>query len=81
MELWRIFVMGTLRLNINWDYDRLHEMVNCHITIREMLGHSGFGESYKYSLQTIKDNVALITPEILDEINQVVVNAGHDLVK
>jgi len=81
MELWQIFVMGSLRLNLNWDYDRLHEMVNSHITIREMLGHSGFANNYKYSLQTIKDNVKLLTPEILDEINKIVVKAGHDLVK
>jgi len=81
MELWRIFVMGTLRLNLNCDYDRLQEMVNYHETIREMLGHSGFSKSYHYPLQTIKDNVGLLTPEILDEINQIVVNAGHGLVK
>ena len=29
----------------------------------------------------IKDNVGLLTPEILDKINQVVVNAGHELIK
>jgi transposase, IS5 family len=31
-------------------------------------------------LQTIRDNVALLTPEILDEINQIVVQVGHSLV-
>jgi hypothetical protein len=34
-----------------------------------------------YSLQTLKDNVQLFTPEILDEINQVVVTAGLKLKK
>jgi len=28
MFLWRVLVMGVLRLNLNWDYDRLQEMVN-----------------------------------------------------
>jgi hypothetical protein len=28
-------------------------------------------------LQTLKDNVSLLTPEVLDRINQVVVRAGH----
>jgi IS5 family transposase len=46
-----------------------------------MLGHGSFGEQPDYSLQTIKDNVSLFTPEILDQINQVVVKAGHQLVK
>lgn len=83
MELWKIFVMGVLRLGLNCDYDRLHELVNQHKTIRQMLGHSDlFGEECQdYQLQTIKDNVRLLTPELLDEINQIVVKAGHALVK
>ena len=81
MELWKILVMGTLRLNLNWDYDRLHEMVNNHKTIRKMLGHNFFDKDEDYNLQTLKDNVKLLTPEILSEINKVVVDAGHALVK
>lgn len=81
MELWKILVFGVLRLNLNWDYDRLVEMGNNHKTIRFMLGHSSFGDDYEYKLQTIKDNVSLLTPEILDAINVVVVEAGHSLVK
>ena len=81
MELWKVFVMGVLRLGLNCDYDRLHELVNQHKTIREMLGHADFFDEMDYQLQTIKDNVALLTPELLDEINQIVVKAGHALVK
>jgi len=29
----------------------------------------------------LKDNVSLLTPEILDRINQLVVNAGHQVAK
>jgi len=32
--------LGTLRLNCNWDYDKVHDMANSHNKIREMLGHS-----------------------------------------
>jgi len=39
MTLWRIFVCGVVRLDLNIDYDRLHELVNQHNTLREMLGH------------------------------------------
>ncbi len=81
MMWWKIFVMGTLRLNLNCDYDRLQELVNHHNTIRQMLGHSFTDDDKIYSLQTLKDNVQLFTPEILDEINQVVVRAGHQLKK
>lgn len=81
MELWKIFVMGVLRLDLNLDYDRLHNEVNYHSLIRQMLGHNFFDQEGKYHLQTIKDNVSLLTPELLNEINQIVVEAGHVLVK
>jgi IS5 family transposase len=55
MDLWRIFVMATLRVNLNWDYDRLQHMVNEHKTIRKMLGHGFFDDDCEYSLQTLKD--------------------------
>jgi IS5 family transposase len=81
MHLWQVLVMGTLRLNLNWDYDRLQEMANHHKTIREMLGLGLRDDDYQFALQTLKDNVSLLTPEILDEVNRVVVKAGHSIVK
>ena len=81
MLLWKILVLGTLRLNCNWDYDKVKEMADNHLTLRLMLGHSGWEDEYRYPIQTIKDNVSLFTPEILDTINQIVVKAGHKLVK
>ncbi len=79
MDLWRIFVLGVVKLALNCDFDRLHELVNNHLTLRQMLGHSGLdaGEATKYSLQTIIDNVSLLSAEALQEINQVVVECGH----
>lgn len=81
MPLWKILVLGVLRLNLNHDYDRIHELANNHRTIRQMLGHGLFDDDLEYRLQTVKDNVSLMTPEILDRINEVVVAAGHRLVK
>jgi hypothetical protein len=80
MDLWKVLILGTLRLNCNWDYDKVKEIADNHFKVREMMGHCGFENRY-YPLQTIKDNVSLLTPEILDEINQIVVKAGHNLVK
>ena len=82
MLLWNILVMGVLRLNLNWDYDRLLEMVNHHRTIREMLGHHFYDDNVEpYKLQTLKDNVSLLTTEVVDQINQVVVKSGHKALK
>lgn len=81
MDLWNILVLGTIRLNCNWDYDKLQEIANNHKTLRQMLGH-GIDEEHKYyPLQTLKDNVSLLTPEVLDRINQVVVKSGHKLIR
>lgn len=80
MPLWTILVCGVIRLDLNCDYDRLHELVNQHNSIREMLGHGAFSD-VRYHFQTLKDNVALLTPELLDQINQRIVQAGHVLVK
>lgn len=79
MELWKILVMGTIRLNCNWDYDKLQDIVNNHKIIRQMLGHGLMDNDKTYPLQTLKDNVKLLTPEILDKINTVVVEEGHKL--
>lgn len=81
MDLWKILIFGVLRVNLNWDYDRLEEMANNHKTIRQMLGHGLFDANYEYKLQTLKDNVSLLTPEIVAEINNIVVKTGHDLVQ
>jgi hypothetical protein len=80
MDLWKILVLGTLRLNCNWDYDKVLEMANNHSKLREMLGHSKTDFESQYALQTIRDNIVLLTPAILDEINQIVVKAGHSLI-
>jgi len=81
MDLWKILVLGTIRLNCNWDYDKVHNIANEHKTVREFLGHTIYEFDQRYGLQTIKDNISLLTPQLLDEINQVVVTLGHDVVR
>ena len=81
MTLWNILVCGVIRLDLNMDYDRLHELVNQHGSLRAMLGLGALEEDLNYHVQTLKDNVSLLTPALLDEINQLVVHAGHGLVK
>ena len=81
MEQWKILVLGALRQGLNADYDRIQELANQQTTIRQMLGHGDWADETRYPLQTLKDNLRLFTPEILDRINQEVVRAGHQLVK
>ncbi len=80
MELWKILVLGVIRLVCNIDYDKLHEYANEHLTIRKFLGHSPFDEEKCYAVQTLKDNISLLTPELLDKINREIVKFGRDKV-
>lgn len=83
MDLWQIFVLAQTRLALNIDYDRLDVMANSNSILRQLLGierESTF--AYKeISLQTIKDNVALLDDETLKEINVEIVKFAHDVLK
>ena len=79
MDQWAILVLGTLRLGLNADYDRIQELANQHQTLRMMLGHGPFDDDQDYRLQTLKDNLHLFTPEIMARINTEVIRAGYAL--
>lgn len=78
MDLWNVLVLGVIRLAANIDYCRVRDYANSHREVRGFLGLSYLMDDKIYDLQTIKDNVGLLTKEILDEINQIVVKLGHE---
>lgn len=80
MELWRIFVLATLKQGLGCDWDRLQELAHEHRTLRQMLGHTD-NDPTRYPMQTLIDNVSLLSPQVLVEINQLVVESGHAVVK
>ena len=77
MDLWRIFVLAVVKMALNCDFDRLTNLANHHQPLRQMLGHAEFYDRTKYHLQTVIDNVSLLTEEALQKINKVVVECGH----
>ena len=77
MELWRILVMGVVMQGSGCDFDRLHELVNEHNTLRQFLGHADIWDKRKYEYQTVVDNVCLVCPELLAEVGQLIVESGH----
>ena len=82
MELWRILVLAVLKQGLGCDFDRLQELANEHGTLRKMLGHgmSEVDDAY-YPRARIVDNVALMTPALLREVNRLVVSTGHAVSK
>ncbi len=80
MFLWKILVLGCIRLGCNIDFDKLHNLANYHSQIREFLFHPDFDKT-QYSLSSIRENIQLFTSEVLDEINELTVKAGHKIIK
>jgi IS5 family transposase len=83
MDLWQIFVLAQFRLCLNISYDHLHELANEHKTLRQILGiEKGFGhEPLEISYQNIIDNVSLLDDETVRELNNIIVEFGHDVFK
>jgi hypothetical protein len=84
MSMWEILVMGSVRLGMDLNYDSLEDLVNNHKSLRGILGvelESGFGGGKSYHIQTIKDNVGLLSEELLSKLNVLIVEAGHNLIK
>ncbi len=82
MTLWEILVLATIRLSRDADYDELHYISTTDNLIRGLLGVCKYGPTSRvYSLQCIKDNLGLIDDETVEQVNALVVEAGHQLVK
>ena len=83
MNLWQIFVLAQTRLTLNINYDRLHDLVNNHHTLRQILGIEKSLEQkrIKIEYQNIVDNVKLLSDETLKQINEIIVEMGHDVFK
>jgi hypothetical protein len=83
MDLWQIFVLSQVRLCQNISYDDLHDLADHHTMIRQIMGiESGFGyEKHKFEYQNIIDNVSLLDDETVRELNQVIVEFGHEVFK
>ena len=79
MAMWNILVMGVVKQGLGCNFDRLHELVNEHKTLRKFLGHVS-DDDYQYHYQTLVDNVSLLTPKLLGKVNQLIVQAGHTVV-
>jgi hypothetical protein len=82
MDLWQILVLGVVRLGLDADWDRMEDMANHHLLVRQMLGvpATPWGEDSRvFGHQTLRDNVALLDDELLQEINARIAAAGREV--
>jgi len=82
MDLWQILVLGVVRLGLDADWDRLEHVANYDTLVRQMLGvpATPWGEDAKvFAHQTLRDNVALLDDELLQQINARIAAAGREV--
>ena len=77
MEMWRILVMGVMKQGPGCDFDRLQELVTGHNTIRQFPEHPDVWDRHRHQYRNLVDNVELLGPELLAEVNSPSVESGH----
>ncbi len=82
MDLWQILVLGVVRLGLDADWDRMEHIANYDALVRQMLGLPAApwdDESKRFGHQTLRDNVALLDDELLQQINARIAAAGREV--
>jgi hypothetical protein len=82
MDLWQILVLGVVRLGLDADWDRMEDLANHHLLVRQMLGvpATPWGADAKtFGHQTLRDNVALLDDALLQQINARIAAAGREV--
>jgi IS5 family transposase len=85
MDLWHILVLAVVRHACSTNWDTLETWANYHELVRKVMGVHATAfiedEKIEFNYQNILDNVSLIDETLLMEINLLVVDAGHKLIK
>lgn len=79
MNLWTVFVLSQVRMTLNCSYDIVEDLANNHTLLRQIMGverESGYGR-VEFEYQQIYDNVSLLSEEMLNRINDVIVEFAH----
>jgi IS5 family transposase len=85
MDLWHILVLAIVRHACSTNWDTLETWANYHELVRKVMGVHATAfiedEKIEFNYQNILDNVSLVDEALLMEINLLVIDAGHKLVK
>ena len=80
LDAWQVVVLAIFKHGVRCDFDRLRNYANEHCKLRQMLGHGSLDfDLEQYSRQRLIDNIALLSPQLLGEISQLIVKVGHQL--
>jgi len=78
LTYWRIFVLAVFKFGLDCDFERLTYMVNNDTSISILLqnDNSDFNNKSLYRVQTIINNVSLITEEMRAHLNRMIADHG-----
>ena len=82
MDLWQMLVLGVVRLGLSADWDRMEHLANDDLLLRQMLGvqtETWAASPQVFHHQTLRDNVALLDHELLQQINARITAAGREV--
>ncbi len=77
MEMWRILVMVVVKQELGCDFDRLHELVNQHRTLRRFPGHTDVWNGHRHHYRTLADNMGFPDPKLPVKFSQSIGGSGH----
>lgn len=84
MDLWHILVLGIVRMTLDVNHDRMWHIANNDKLVRKIMGiesTNGFLPAKEFSPTAIRENIKLLDESTIDQINEIVVKAGHKMVK
>ena len=78
MTYWHICVLAAVRLGCDFTYDQLQDLAENHRNLRAIMGLGDCDET-EFKWQTVRNNICLLQPKTIAEINRAIVSAGHVL--
>jgi transposase, IS5 family len=81
MDLWHVLVLAVVRQSLDTNWDRLTLVANYDTLVRSILGVLPEATEHEFEYQNILDNVSLLDEQLLQSINDIVVEAGMQLIK
>ena len=80
MTYWGILVLAAVRLGCNLDYDKLQNLAEEHRALRAIMGIGGWDDNRTWDWRRIQENISLLWPETIEQLNHLIVAEGHRLV-
>lgn len=80
MTYWQILVLSAVRLGCDLDYDKLQDLAENHLRLRQIMGLGAWdAKEPSFDYRRIWENLTRVSPPTLEKINHRIVAAGHEL--